>query len=553
VYALLGVIPIVLAIVLMMVFKVKASLSMMAAWAAAAILALLFWHLNIVHLLSYTVVGFLSAIDVILIIFSALFLLNALIKLRFIETIGNGFSSITQDRRIQILIISWLFGAFIEGAAGFGTPAALAAPLLVGMGIPPFFAALASLIANSTPGLFGAVGTPTTAGYATISEGIATQYGQPIADQVFNQMNNYLSLFNVFVGTLVPFLMIAFVVSRDGRKRGIQDALNILPLCIFAGLAFTVPAWLVSFLGPELPTIVGALVGLVLMILMVKRGFLVPKEVYRFLDDPIQERSAFEPSTGISTLTAWAPYAIIALVLMLTRIPWLPINNWLHSPALTISVPSLFGYRGINWSWTPLNNPGLLPILPVAIVLLLMRRTSGLVFKEIALGTLHQIKSATIALAFGVALVQIMRFTDYTTTMGVLGTGLQGSMTTEIARALANALGPIYPAISPIIGVLGSFVSGSHTVSNIMFFGLQMDTATLLGLPVVAVLTAQATGGAIGNMISINNVLAVSATTNSQGQESKLIAAAILPCLIYSLLFTIVLIIALNLGLSWVL
>jgi len=554
VYAILGIIPIVLAIVLMMVFKVKASLSMVAAWLSAAVLAVIFWHMRVAHVLAYTVAGFLSAIDVIFIIFSALFLLNALIKLRFIETIGNAFSGITQDRRIQILIIAWLFGAFIEGAAGFGTPAALAAPLLVGLGIPPFFAALASLIANSTPVLFGAVGTPTTAGFATISEGITQAHGAEVTAQVFSQLNNYLSLFNVFIGMFIPFMMIAFVVARDGRKRGIKDALSILPLCLFAGLAFSVPAWLVSFLGPQLPTIVGALVGLVVVILAVRKGFLVPKEVYRFQDDPIQPPAAQAEGTGISVLTAWAPYAIIAVVLVLTRLPWLPIVNWIRSSALTVQLTSLFGFTGINWSWQPLNNPGLLPILPVGIGLLLLRRASAQTIGDIAIGTVKQIKSAVIALLFGVALVQIMRFTNYslTTEMGAEASNL-GSITEEIARALAAAFGPVYPLISPIIGFLGTFVSGSHTVSNIMFYGLQMDTATMLGLPIVAILIGQTTGGSIGAMISINNVLAVSATTKSEGQESRLIAGTIIPCLIYSLLISAILFIALRIGVHFVL
>jgi len=558
VYAILGIIPIVLAIVLMMAFKVKASYSIMAAWAVAVILALIFWRLNVMHVLAYTLSGFLSAIDVIFIVFAALFLLNALIKLRYIETIGNGFAAITHDRRIQILIIAWLFGAFIEGAAGFGTPAALAAPLLVGLGIPPFFAALASLIANSTPVLFGAVGTPTTAGFATIQEGIAAQYGAEMAANAFAQLNNYLSLFNLFIGTFVPFMMIAFIVSRDGRKQGIKNALNILPLAIFAGLVFTVPAYLVSFLGAQLPTLVGSLVGLVLFILAVKRGFLVPKDVYRFQDDPIRQSEDVEAThTGISTVAAWAPYAIIAVALMLTRLPWLPIVTWIRHQAVTVHLLGILGFTGINWSWAPLNNPGLLPMLPVAIGLLLWRRASAEDIKEITVGTLHQIKNAVLALLFGVALVQIMRFTDYSTTvgagLGALGTGQQGSMTAEIARALAAALGPIYPIISPIIGVLGAFVSGSHTVSNIMFYGLQMDTAVMLGMPIVAVLIMQTTGGAIGNMIAINNVLAVSATTKSEGQESRLIASAIVPCLIYALAMSAIMFIALAIGVRFVL
>jgi len=551
-FALLAVLPIILAIVMMMFLKAKASTSLLAAWALASILAMAFWRMNIADVAGFTLSGFLSAIDVIFIIFAAIFLLNVLLQLRFIETIGNSFASITQDRRIQILIIGWLFGAFIEGAAGFGTPAALAAPLLIGLGIPAGFAALAALIANSTPVLFGAVGTPTSAGFATINPGITYEFGAQTAATVFSQLNWGVSLINMLPGIFVPFMMIAFIVMRDGRKRGIKDALNILPLAMFAGLVFVVPAFLASLLGPQLPTLTGALVGLAIFIFAVKRGFLVPKEVYRFQDDPIIETTEVQ-STGISTLTAWAPYAIIAGLLVLTRLPWLPIVNWIRSAAATISIHNILGIPGINWNWAPLNNPGLLPMLPVAIAFLLLRRASREDVKEIALKTFNQVKAATLALLFGVALVQIMRFTDFSLTAGALGTGDLGSMTHEIAAALATLAGPLYPLFAPIIGIVGAFVSGSHTVSNIMFYGLQMETARQLGLPIVLMLIAQTSGGAIGNMIALNNVLAVAATTNAQGQESNLIKQALVPCLIYSLVISAILFVLIGIGVSWVL
>ena len=374
-YALLGILPLALAIVMMLVFKKKASFSMLAAWGLSFILAIIFWQLELPVALTYTFAGFLSAIDVIFIIFSAILLLNVLLELRFIETIGNGFNGITQDRRIQILIISWFFGAFIEGAAGFGTPAALAAPLLVGLGVPSFFAALASLIANSTPVLFGAAGTPTTAGFASIAGGLAEVYGDSVAADAFLQLNNRVSMVNIFAGMIVPFMMIAWIVMRDGRKRGIKDAISILPLCLYAGLIYVIPAWLVSFLGPELPTLIGSLVGLALMILTVKRGFLVPKVVYRFMDDPIVEVEG-EKKSDIPLWMAWSPYALIAGILVLTRLQFLPFFGMVRHPNVTVVWQSIFGFEGINWSWMPINNPGVFPFIPVALLFLVIRKAS---------------------------------------------------------------------------------------------------------------------------------------------------------------------------------
>jgi len=548
-YALLGVLPLVLAIVMMLVFKQKASFSMLGAWALSFILAIIFWGMELPVALTYTFFGFLSAIDVIFIISSAIFLLNVLLELRFIETIGKGFNGITQDRRIQILIISWFFGAFIEGAAGFGTPAALAAPLLVGLGVPPFFAALASLIANSTPVIFGAAGTPTTAGFATISGGLMETYGQEVVNQAFFQFNNRASFVNMFVGLFLPFLMISWIVMRDGRKRGIKDALSILPLCLYAGLIYVIPAWLISFLGPELPTIVGSLVGLGLMILAVKRGFLVPKTVYRFMDDPIKEEVQEGKNTGVPLWFAWSPYAVIAILLVITRLPGLPFFDLIRHDNVTVSWSMIFGFEGINWIWRPLNNPGVFPFLPVAFMFLIVRKANREVVGRVTKKSLMQLRHAIVALCFGVALVQIMRFTDYPN----FGTGELTAMTTEIASALATMFGPLYLLVAPLIGGLGGFVSGSNTVSNIMFTGLQIETAARLGLPLLITLVAQTSGGAVGSMISINNIVAVSATTNSEGKESKLLAAVIIPFLLYCLAISIILFIMLGLGVSWVL
>ena len=323
-YALLGLSPIVLAIVFMVVLKKSAGLSMLSAWALAFCIAILFWGLAPAPAAAYTALGFLSAIDVLFIVFSAIFLLNVLLELRFIETIGNGFSGISQDRRIQILIIAFFFGAFVEGAAGFGSAAALAAPLLVGLGVPAFFAAISSLLANNASTIFGAAGTPTTVGYTTIAPGIYNQFGiQP--DVYFAALNTQTAFMNMFIASFVPFIMIAVIVLRDGKKRGLKDAFNIFPLCLFAGLIFTIPGWFASMLSPALPTLIGALFGLSVMIFAVKKKFLVPKEVYRFKDDPILDTKI--EGTGISQIRAWTPYALIALILVLSRLPWLPFVN----------------------------------------------------------------------------------------------------------------------------------------------------------------------------------------------------------------------------------
>ena len=545
-FAALSALPIVIAIVLMVGFKMKSGVSLFAAWLTSTVLAVAFWGMRIEHAGAFTALGFLSSIHVILIVFSAIFLLNSLIGLRFIETIGNGLNKVTRDRRIQIIIISWLFGALIEGAAGFGTPGALAAPLLVGLGVPTFFAALASLLANYSPVLFGVVGTPPVMGFDSIRPQLEASYGGAATGMIFSELTVMSGLTSVFVGSFVPFLIIASCVARDGKKRGLKDAVNIFPLCLFAGLIFTVPAWLFSHFGPEIPTLMGALIALPLFIFAVKRGFLVPKDVYRFQNDPVR-LSAENADTGVSLVTAWSPYVIIAVLLTVSRLPWLPFARLFTHESVTISVSGLFGFEGVNWNWQILNNPGLLPFIPVALIFLIIRRTPGKVVAGTLLKTAKQLKNAVIALIFGVALVQIMRYTNYST-----GGAGHEAMTTEIARVLANSFGELYLLAAPVIGSLGAFVSGSHTVSNVMFYGLQVEAAEHLGLPVVLVLIGQTSGASIGNMIAIHNAVSISATTGASGSEGKMISAAFLPFLICILSISAILFLYRAFGVTWV-
>jgi len=540
-YAILAALPIVVALVMMVGFRKKSGISLVAAWFASIILAIGIWNLSFADAAGLTVLGFVSAINVLLIVFAAIFLLNSMIELRFIETIGNGFKGITQDRRIQIIIIAYLFGAFIEGAAGFGTPGALAAPLLVGLGVPVFFAALSSLMANYSPVLFGAVGIPPVQGFDTVREPIiALGYN---ADVVFHNLNTMAAFTNIFVGSFVPFLIISAIVARDGRKQGLKNAFNIFPLCLFAGVLFTVPVFIISHVGPEIPTLLSSLISLPVFIFAVKKGFLVPKEEYRFQDDPVIEANE-SSDTGISLVTAWSPYVIIAGLLALTRLPWLPFRDWLTHSSVTIAIPDFMGMAGRNFSLALLNNPGIFPFIPIAIIFLLTRKTSGEAISKISTKTFNQLKNAILALCFGVALVQVMRFTNQTDASLY-------SMTAQIARSLADVFGGGFPIVGPLIGAFGAFISGSHTVSNLMFYSLQLDVAQNLGMPIVLILIGQTSGASIGNMIAIHNAVAISATTGFKEGEGKLIAAAALPFIICSLAISAIMFIYLAIGMPW--
>ena len=235
-------------------------------------------------------------------------------------------------------------------------------------------------------------------------------------------------------------------------------------------------------------------------------------------------------------------YAIIAGLLAVSRLPMLPVRGLLNHPNVTLSITGLFGFEGINWNLLILNNPGLFPFIPVALVFLIVRKNPGDTISKISKKTVNQLKNAVLALCFGVALVQIMRFTNFS----IPGQDI-GAMTTEIARALANGFGQGFPLVGPLIGGLGAFVSGSHTVSNVMFHGLQLETALFLKMPAILILMSQTSGASIGNMVAIHNAVSISAATGFKEGEGKLIAAA-LPFIICSLAISAIMFIYLAVG-----
>ena len=528
-YALMAIIPILLALVLMAAFNVSSGKSLGAAWISGLLFAFFVWQSDLLYLAGLSVSGIIRSLDVLIIIFCAILLLNVLTRLGMISSIGSGFSKISRDRRVQVLIISWMFGAFIEGAAGFGTPAALAAPLLVGLGVPPFAAAMVALIANSVPVTFGAVGTPPMTGFSIV-ERMLEGTGVDTAAYA-SELYTTVAMMNIAFGVFIPFIMILMLTFFFGEKKSIRPALEIFPLALYSGVVFCLPYYLIArFIGPELPSLLGAIIGLLLLLGAVKKGWFVPKTVWLFPGESQAEQELKPPENDqtqeLPLWKAWLPYAAIALVLVIFRLPFLPLRGFLQ--IFSVSFINILGIGGLDYSWRILNNPGLFPFFIVAIITAVMYRMPVKEFAVMAKKTGKQIVNAAIALAAGVALVQIMVNTD------INSSGME-SMITVIAVSLGDFFGNVYPLVAPFVGVLGAFISGSNTVSNVLFTSLQYNTALTIGLPTILIVSQQFIGGAIGNMICVNNVVAVSATTGAAGKEGKLILRTLIPCIVYSL------------------
>jgi lactate permease len=527
--ALLALTPILLTVVLMAVLLWPARRVMPLAWGTALVLALGVWQVELRYAAAATIYGFLSALSILIILFGAVVVLNTLRASGAMDSISRGFHGISPDRRVQAVVIGWMFVSFIEGAAGFGTPAALAGPLLVGLGFPPLAAVIIALVLDSTSVSFGAVGTPILGGIGATLEGAQT------SPELLHAVGLWSAIPHTIVGTFMPLVGLMMLTAFFGPEgqRGVRYGLQAAPFAIFAGLCFTVPHLLVAALvGPELPSLAGGLLGLPIVLVAARRNWLVPKTTWDF-PEPASWPKAWRgqlaevspPARLMPLWLAWTPYVIIALLLGLTRIPALGLRDWLADQTLTWT--GILG-TNIDYSLPYLYLPGIIPFALVALMTAPLHRMKLRAVAGAWTGTAKQLAGATVALLFAVAMVQVMVHTE------AGRAGLDGMMIT-LSDAAANLAGGAWPAVAPWVGMLGTFVSGSNTVSNVLFAGFQLEIAEALELSPVLVLSLQNVGGAIGNMICVHNVVAACATVGLTRVEGIVIRRNLLPAAAYAL------------------
>ena len=536
--ALIAFLPILATLVLMMVFNWPAKRCLMLSWIMAFAFGVLFFDVELGALAAGSAYGMLSAIEVIIIITGAILVMNTLKASGATAAINRGFMNICPDKRVQACIIGFSFCSFIEAAAGFGTPAALAGPLLVSLGVPPMAAAMATRIFDSTAVSFGAVGTPVSTGLAMLGMGGDAQF---VADFGF-----WTAVPHAVMGTFLPLLVLMMTTKFFSHEKSVKPALEAAPFAIFSGLSFTVPFLLIAkFIGYEFASLLGALISIAVSVVAAKKGFLVPKKTWDFgpeekWDDSWRATRLVSPvaESDMSLLKAWVPYVLIAAILVITRIPQLGLKGLLTSGLpFVVGIQNLFGFENLDWTLKWAYTPGVVFIV-VALLTNVMHKMSAEKIKQSWKDTINQVTGAAIALLFGLALVEVMK---YKNAEGV-------SMMVAMANALTKLGDSLYMVIAPFIGVLGSFVSGSATVSMTLFANLQYETATALDLPAVLIISTQCVGAAIGNMVCINNAVAACATIGTTGREGKLIKTNALPMVIYTLVTVAVIWLAMTLG-----
>lgn len=517
---LVALLPIIVVSVLMVGFMWPSKRAMPVGAVVAALIALTIWQVPLQTVLAASIAGIINALDILIIVFGAILILQLMKKGGGMNGISRSMAAISTDRRVQALIIAWLFVSFIEGAAGFGTPAAVAAPLLMGMGFPPLLAAILTLVGDSTAVSFGVVGVPTRLGFEPLRDVVALPAGMDFGGFI-NLITARAGILHFAVGTFIPLAMVMLMTKlTDGSFR---RGLEVWRLALFAGLVFTVPQVIIAVtLGPDLATLLGSLIGLPVFIVAVSRGFLTPKTTWDFPPrhawPDTWEGTIRAGSDGghagpvLSGLRAWLPYVLVGALLLLTRIEALQVQGLLQG--WRIAWNDIFG-TGIGRGIAPLYNPG---ILPFGLVALLIPPMHGIHWRNAISATRETITmlgAAAVALIAALIMVYVM--------MNSGTDGGRASMLITIAQAAADATGQSWTLFAPLVGVLGAFIAGSNTVSNIMFGALQYDTAIRNGLPPALILALQTLGGAAGNMICVHNVVAVLTTVGLVGKEGLVI------------------------------
>jgi lactate permease len=541
--AVLSLLPIIAVAVFLVVLRWPASRAMPICYFVAVALALFVWKVPGVKVAAASTKGLIVTGSLLYIIFGAILLLNTLQQSGGLRAIRKGFTDITPDRRIQVIIIAWLFGALMEAVAGFGTPAAICVPLLVGLGFPPLAAVVSGMIIQSTPVSFGAAGTPILIGVngGLASQDVVTTYVSSIGhnwDSFLSLVGARVALLHAIAGVLIPLILVSFLTKFFGKNKSFREGLVVWKFAIFASLSMVIPYVIVAYtLGPEFPSLFGSLVGLAVVTTAARRGFLMPRKEEHWEFDNKEnwdpewvgkvEVATDDEKKIMSLAKAWSPYLLVVLLLFVTRLKALPFAALLTSRTLTVTWENLFG-TGIGAKFQPLYLPGAIFIL-VSFMTYFLHKIDWASYKRAWGSSLKTGFAASIALVFTVPMVQVFINSDG-------GAAEYAKMPIALAEGVAALAGSAWPIFAPFIGGIGAFVAGSNTISNMMFSLFQFDVGQRIGVDPIWVVALQAVGGAAGNMICVHNVVAASAVVGLLGKEGLVIRRTLLPFVYYALL-----------------
>lgn len=473
---LLAVSPIVAILIGMVIMKKSAMYVAPIVTVYAIILSLIFFQTDINTVIIQSKSGIIEGIKIICLLWPAFIILKIMVFTGAIGKVKEVLSGVTCDKRAQLIIISSMFVTFLEGAAGAGSPAAIAGPFLVGLGFNPVVAAAASLLGDSTAASWGGAGLTTINGSsALIKAGIMTTAQS-------SAMVGRIHIFGLF---LIPYILIYMAFGKKGFK-------NFAPFLIFSSLCTpTILFFISNFIGPELASLGTGVLSIAASVIFLKFYKLDTPEEYRYKKEEIP-RDIVREKINYSSFQAFGPYIILSLALPIVRY------------SFPLSILAKYGY--IMW---------------VAAVVFVSSYLGGLILKLKTSSYLVHAKNAAINVF--PALITISTLLVLSNIMKVSG------MISIMANTIAMVTRDLYPAMSPVIGSLGAFITGTGLGSNIMFAPMHLEAATKLGLNPITIFAGQNAGASLGNLICTNNIIAVAITVDLIGREGEIMKKVFKP------------------------
>lgn len=518
--SLIAAIPIIFFFIALTVLRLKGHIAGTITVALALAVAIFFYKMPADMALASAGFGFAYGLwPIAWIIVTAVFLYKVTVKTGQFEIIRASVVSITEDQRLQMLLVGFSFGAFLEGAAGFGAPVAITAALLVGLGFNPLYAAGLCLIANTAPVAFGAMGIPIT---------VAGQVTGIDPFKIGQMAGRQLPLLSV----IVPFWLVAMM---DGW-RGVKET---WPAILVAGLSFAITQFLTAnFIGPELPDITSALVSLICLTVFLKNW--KPKNIFRFEKQHHPELGEDDTHTAGQIFRAWSPFMILTVMVTIWSLkPFKALfgkDGALEALVFKFSVPLLDKlvvkvppivtaakpYEAL-YKLDILSATGT-AILIAAIVTMFVLRMKPAEGVKTFVETVVELKRPIYSIGMVLAFAFIANYSGLSATLALLLAGT----------------GVLFPFFSPFLGWLGVFLTGSDTSSNALFCSLQATTAQQIGVSDTLTVAANTTGGVTGKMISPQSIAVACAAVGLVGKESDLFRFTVKHSLLFATIVGII-------------
>ena len=507
IHFLLAMLPIIWLIIALSGLKMAGHVACPIALIITVIEALFLWKQKIIDVLTGGLEGFAMAIwPICLVIVAAVFTYNLVVHTKNMELIKKMLTSVSKDKRILVLIISWGFGGFMEGMAGFGTAVAIPAGILCGLGFDPIFAAMICLVANTTPVAFGSIGIP------TVTAANVTGFSP-------HMTASYVVLQLAIMVILVPFFLVFITGKHEGAK-GLGDYKEILFITLMSGVSFLIPQYLTAkFIGAELPAVIGSVCSMAVTIILAK---VMLKGKSSKFDVEIEEKEDERSLTVKDALVAWSPFILVLVFLLLTS----TLVPAIHDPlsAIKSNVPIYTGEGATPYTFTWVATPG---------VLILIAAFIGGIIQKCPIGEIFGVLGKTI--------VQMLK--TIITIMAVLATakimGYSG-MTQSIADFIVRVTGSFYPLVAPLIGSIGTFVTGSSTSSSVLFSKLQASTGAELNINQIWLVAANTVGSTAGKIISPQSIAVATAATATVGKESEILTKVIKYFVLFAVIYGLV-------------